>query len=64
MSDSDDVRDDGRDDGGDVTGDADSDGLLSRIRLIEDQPLESRAAAFAQLHEQLQAALEGSDQRS
>jgi len=40
------------------------DELLSRVRLIEDQPLESRAVAFAQLHEQLQAALEGSDQRS
>lgn len=35
--------------------------LLDRIRLIEDQPLEQRAAAFAQVHEQLQAALEGSD---
>lgn len=41
-----------------------TDGLLSRIRLIEDQPLESRAVAFAQLHEELQAALEGSDQHS
>jgi hypothetical protein len=39
----------------------DNDGLLSRIRLIEDQPLESRASAFAQLHEELQSALEGSD---
>ena len=54
MTDSDDGRD----------GDHDDDGLLSRIRLIEDQPLESRAVAFAQLHEELQAALEGSDQRS
>lgn len=35
--------------------------LLSRLRLIEDQPLESRAAAFAQVHDELQAALEGSD---
>ena len=42
----------------------DTDGLLSRIRLIEDQALESRAVAFAQLHEQLRAALEGSDQHS
>ena len=39
----------------------DHDGLLSRLSLIEDQPLESRAAAFAQLHEELQSALEGSD---
>ena len=42
----------------------DNDGLLSRIRLIEDQPLESRAVAFAQLHAELQSALEGSDQHS
>lgn len=42
----------------------DTDGLLSRIRLIEDQPLDQRAVAFAQLHEQLQAALEGSDGQS
>ena len=45
----------------DETTDEEHDGLLSRIRLIEDQPLESRAAAFAQLHTELQAALEGSD---
>ena len=41
--------------------DEDNDGLLSRLRLIEDQPLEARAAAFAQLHTELQSALEGSD---
>ena len=45
----------------DDAGHVDTDGLLSRIRLIEDQPLEQRAAAFTQLHEQLQAALEGAD---
>lgn len=39
----------------------DTDALVDRIRLIEDQPLEQRAAAFTQLHEQLQAALEGAD---
>ena len=38
-----------------------SDTLVSRLRLIEDQPLESRAAAFAQLHDELQARLEGGD---
>jgi hypothetical protein len=38
-----------------------ADALLSRLRVIEDQPLESRAAAFTQLHEQLQARLEGGD---
>ena len=36
-----------------------SDALLSRLRLIEDQPLDQRAAAFAQVHDQLQATLEG-----
>jgi hypothetical protein len=35
--------------------------LLSRLRVIEDQPLESRAAAFAQIHEELQATLENAD---
>jgi hypothetical protein len=41
--------------------DHEDDGMLSRIPLIEDQPLESRAAAYAQIHEELQAALEGAD---
>jgi hypothetical protein len=40
---------------------ADTDALLSRLRVIEDQPLDTRAAAFAQLHDQLQARLEGGD---
>ncbi|MCU1440249.1 MAG: hypothetical protein JWP85_1246 [Rhodoglobus sp.] len=40
---------------------SEADALLSRLRVIEDQPLESRAAAFTQLHEQLQARLEGGD---
>lgn len=40
------------------------DALLDRLRLIEDQPLESRAAAFAQVHDQLQAALERGDAHS
>jgi len=39
----------------------DSSALLSRLRLIEDQPLESRAAAFAQVHDELQSVLEGGD---
>ena len=38
-----------------------SDALLSRLRLIEDQPLDTRAAAFTQIHDQLQARLEGGD---
>lgn len=40
---------------------ADTDALLSRLRVIEDQPLDSRAAAFAQLHDELQSRLEGGD---
>jgi hypothetical protein len=37
------------------------DGLVSQLRVIEDQPLDSRAAAFAQLHDKLQRTLEGGD---
>lgn len=40
---------------------ADADALLSRLRVIEDQPLDTRATAFAQLHDELQARLEGGD---
>ncbi len=40
---------------------AEQDSLLSRLRVIEDQPLETRAAAFTQVHEELQARLEGGD---
>jgi len=39
----------------------DVDALVSRLRLIEDQPLNSRASAFAQLHDELQHRLEGGD---
>lgn len=39
----------------------DSRALVSRLRVIEDQPLESRAAAFAQVHDELQSVLEGGD---
>lgn len=38
-----------------------ADALLSRLRVIEDQPLESRAEAFAQVHEEFRRALEGGD---
>ena len=37
------------------------DGFVSRVSLIEDQPLEQRAAAYAQLHDQLRDRLEGGD---
>lgn len=40
-----------------------TDSLLSRVRVIEDQPLETRAAAFAQVHDRLQSRLEGGDSR-
>ena len=39
----------------------DASALLSRLRLIEDQPLEARAEAYVHVHEQLQSALEGGD---
>lgn len=35
------------------------DALVSRLAVIEAQPLEDRAASYAQLHDQLQARLEG-----
>jgi len=40
---------------------SEQDGLLSRLRVIEDQPLETRADALAQVHEELKARLEGGD---
>lgn len=41
------------------SGEAEGDALVSRVRLIEERPLEERAAAFAQLHDELQRELEG-----
>ena len=37
-------------------------GLVERLDVIEEQPLASRADAYAQLHEQLRRTLEGDDQ--
>ena len=37
--------------------------LMTRLRVIEDQPLETRADALAQLHEELRSALEAGDAR-
>lgn len=34
---------------------------MSRLRVIEDQPLADRAGALAQLHHELQARLESGD---
>jgi hypothetical protein len=42
------------------TGDA----LVSQLRLVEDQPLDERARAYVQLHEELRAKLEGGDAAS
>jgi hypothetical protein len=35
--------------------------LLPRLRLIEDQPLASRAEALARVHDELQSVLERGD---
>ena len=40
---------------------AEADGLVSRIELIESQPLPQRAAQFEQLHDELLAELQRSD---
>ena len=37
------------------------DGLVDRIRLIEDQPLDSRADAYSAVHDELRRVLEGGD---
>jgi hypothetical protein len=39
----------------------DGDGLVSRLRVIEDQPLEQRAEAYAALHAELKAVLDSAD---
>ncbi|WP_345377174.1 hypothetical protein [Frondihabitans cladoniiphilus] len=35
------------------------DGLISRLTVIDQQPLDQRAHAFAQVHDELRAVLEG-----
>lgn len=48
--------------GGVTTQDAPSDdALMSRLRVIEDQPLATRADAYAHLHDELREVLEGGD---
>lgn len=37
----------------DTTDDGTAEGLLSRVRVIEGQPLADRAAAYAGLHDEL-----------
>lgn len=36
------------------------DGLISRLTVIDQQPLGGRATAFAQIHDELRVVLEGS----
>lgn len=38
--------------------------LVSRLRVIEDQPLDQRATAFVHIHDRLHATLEGADASS
>lgn len=35
------------------------DGLISRLTVIDQQPLDQRALAFAQVHDELRVVLEG-----
>ena len=57
MTEADEVRADGLS----GVGAPETDALLSRLRVIEDQPLDRRASSFAQVHDELQSALEGGD---
>jgi hypothetical protein len=41
--------------------DEDPSALVTRLRVIEDQPLETRAESLAQLHDELRAMLEAGD---
>ncbi|SMH40617.1 hypothetical protein SAMN06295885_1836 [Rathayibacter oskolensis] len=47
--------------GQDENAESAADGLVDRLAVIEDQPLESRAASYAELQERLRARLEGAD---
>ena len=42
----------------------DSSALLSRLKVIEDQPLETRAEHLAQIYDELRAKLEAGDSRT
>jgi hypothetical protein len=48
----------------DTSSNDESDALLSRLKVIEDQPLETRAERLAQVYEELRATLESGDSRS
>jgi hypothetical protein len=45
----------------DDTSAAIDDALMPRLRVIEDQPLPSRAEAYTQVHDELRQLLEGGD---
>jgi hypothetical protein len=45
------------------TRDEEPSALVTRLRVIEDQPLETRAESLAQLHDELRAMLEAGDAR-
>ncbi|MEA9984704.1 MULTISPECIES: hypothetical protein [Subtercola] len=36
-------------------------GLVTRLRVIEDQPLDTRAGAYVQVYDELRVRLEGGD---
>ena len=55
------MSDSGSDDARGSDSDTENNALLSRLRLIEDQPLEGRATAFAQVYDELQSRLESGD---
>ncbi len=38
-----------------------AEGLVDRMRLIEDQPLDARAGAYSAVHDELRRVLEGGD---
>jgi hypothetical protein len=44
-----------------VTPDDDQNALATRLRVIEEQPLETRAESLAELHDELRAMLEAGD---
>jgi hypothetical protein len=46
-----------------VSRDEEPSALVTRLRVIEDQPLDTRADALAQVHEELRAMLEAGDAR-
>jgi hypothetical protein len=47
--------------GGAIGGAVEGNELVSRLRVIEDQPLDMRAGAFVQIHDRLRSTLEGGD---